>query len=242
MCFSRSVRLGMILALLTVLVSTASGHYLWVSVDDKSGDKGTVNVYFEEGAAPGDGTYLDPFVKGGKTWIRTIANPKPELIAMKETSQAKFRWLTAPAPAAAPRSIDSYGKFGVYRYGTTDVLLHYYARNVQVDSHDDLHELSRAENLDLDIVPHEVGGKMELTILWKRKPAVDRVVNVRGPEKFLENPKTDKEGRVLLAIKDPGKYVFRTNVEENIAGKDGDKEYSLIRHHATLIITLPLKK
>lgn len=242
MILSRQVTMATILAFLTALVSTASGHYLWVSVDGKSGGQGTVNVYFEEGPAPGDGGYLDPFVKNGKTWIRTVTNPKPESIEMKDTRKDKLRWLTAPAPTDTPRSVDSYGKFGVYRYGTTDVLLHYYARNVQVDSHDDLHELSRANHLDLDIVPHDREDGMELTILWKGKPAENRIVHVRGPNKFQENPKTDAKGKVRFAIKDPGGYLFRTNVEESIAGKEDDREYSLIRHHATMQIVLPLKK
>lgn len=231
-----------LLTAMTVLVSSASGHYLWVTVNDKAGDKGTVNVYFEHAAAPGDGEYLDRFAKNGKTWIRTIANPKPSLLPMKEAKQAKFRWLAAPLTEGSPRSIDSYCKFGVYRYGKTDVLLHYYARNIQVDSHDDLHELCRAEQLDLDIVPHDNGDKMELTVLWKGKPAVDCIVYVRGPKNFVENPKTDKKGRIQFTIKDPGKYVFRTNVEAKTAGKDDGKEYSLIRHHATMLMTLPMTK
>ncbi len=239
---SRVISLGAVLAAVTVFATTATGHYLWVSVDAKSGEKGTVNVYFEEAAAPGDGKYLAPFAKNGTTWIRTVADPKPVVIPMKETKRATTRWLTAPAPASAPRSIDSYGKFGVYRYGKTDVLLHYYARHLDVETHDDLHELSRAKQLELDVVPHDDGDKMELTILWKGKPAVDRIVHVRGPKSFQENPKTDQQGKVVFAIKEPGNYVFRTYVEEGVAGKDDGQDYSLIRHHATMSMTLPLKK
>jgi len=224
------------------MITTASGHYLWVTVDDKVGNQGTVNVYFEHAAAAGDGEYLDRFAKNGKTWIRTITDPKPKLIPMKDISKDKLRWLTAPLSAGAPRSIDSYCKFGVYRYGKTDVLLHYNARNIQVDSHDDLHELGRAEQLDLDIVPHDVGDDMVLTVLWKGKPVADRVVYVRGPKNFAENPKTDAKGRVRFPIKDAGKYVFRTDVEESTAGQDDGKDYSLIRHHVTMIMMLPLKK
>jgi len=231
-----------VLAVLAIAVSTSSAHYLWVSVDGKSAAKGTVNVYFEDGAAPGNGEYLEPVIKNGKTWIRTLANPKPTLIPMKDTRQGKLRWLTAPLTEGAPRSIDSYGKFGVYRYGKTDVLLHYYARFLQVDSHEELHELSRAKHLNLDIVPHDHADEMELTVLWRGKPATDRIVHVRGPKGLAANPKTDKKGRVRFTITDAGKYVFRTNVEESATGNDGGKDYVLIRHHATMLMTLPLSK
>lgn len=245
MTSSRHIRLGMTLAILaglTVAASTAYGHYLWVSVDGSAGKQGAANLYFEESAAPGNGEYLDQFIKNGKTWIRTIANPKPTPIAMKDTKQDKLRWLKAELPEGAPRSIDSYSKFGVYRYGKTDVLLHYYARFLQVDSHEEMHELGRAEQLDLDIVPHNDKDQVELTILWKGKPAVDSIVYLRGPKNFAENPKTDQEGKVRFSIKDAGKYVARTNVELATAGQDNGEDYSLIRHHATLILSLPLKE
>lgn len=228
-------------AVLILFATPAWGHYLWVSAVP-AGDQTTVNVYFEDAAAPGSGEYLVPIAKSGKTWTRTLDAPKPALIQMKETTQAKNRWLTGQIPKSPCFSVDSYAKFGVYRYGKTDVLLHYYARFLQVNSHDDLHELNRAGQLDLDIVPHDHEDKMDLTILWKGKPAVDRIVHVRGPKQFAENPKTDEKGKVRFTIKEPGVYVFRTNVEEATAGKDNDKDYALIRHHATMIMKLPLKE
>ena len=41
------------------LISGASAHYLWVTIDKKAGDNGTTNVYFEGGPSAGDGQYLD---------------------------------------------------------------------------------------------------------------------------------------------------------------------------------------
>jgi hypothetical protein len=224
------------------LISGASAHYLWVTIDKKAGDNGTTNVYFEGGPSAGDGQYLDPFVKAGKTWIRTVEHLKPKLLKIKEVTNPKQRWLSAALPRGGPRSIDSYGKWGVYRYGQTDVLLHYYARMLDVDTHEDLHELARAEQMKLDIVPHDHEEEMELTILWKGKAVANRTVYIRGPKRFQKNLKTNKMGVVEFKPEGPGRYTFRTSVEENKSGKEGDKEYSLIRHNGTLIMTLPLKK
>lgn len=227
---------------LLTMTSSVSAHFLWVNVNQKGGEHGTVNIFFEEGPAAGDGRYLDPFVEHGQTWIRTLDNPKPRKISTDEKLESKKRWLTGPLPASGPRSIDSYGKFGVYDYGKTRVLLHYYSKFLDVKTHNELHELARAEQLNLDIVPHDHGGEVQLTVFWKGQAAVDRPVYIRGPKGFRTTVKTDAEGVARFKPGESGQFRFRTFVEEDIAGRDGDDEYSLIRHNATLILSLPLEK
>ena len=226
--------------ILVVFASPAAAHYLWVTIDAKSGEHGTVNVYFEGGPGAGDGQYLDPFVERGTTWIRTLNASEPAVLKVEDTQQAGKRWLSGALTAPAPRSIDSYGKWGVYRYGDTDVLLHYYARNLDVDDHDDLHELARAEQMTLDIVPHDEQEAMQLTVLWQGKPAIGRSVSIRGPGGFKANLKTDSSGRVRVEAKTKGRYIFRTSVEEKQDGTFDGKPYQEIRHHGTLIMNLPL--
>jgi len=232
----------LVLAALLVAIgaSQASAHFLWVNIDPKTGDNGTVNVYFEHGAGPGDGGYLDPFAKAGKTWIRTPDSPEPELLATAEVTKPGKRWLSASLPKKGPRSIDSYGKFGVYRYGKTDVLLHYYARFLDVSSHDELHDLARAKQLDHDLVIHNDGDVVEVTVLWKGKPVADRTVHLLGPKKLNKKLKTNDEGVASFTAEAPGRYYLRSSVEEDTPGKDDGNDYSLIRHQCTLIVTLPL--
>lgn len=230
-------------SLMTVgcLVSTASAHYLWVFINQEPGKQATANVYFEEQPNPGDGHYLDPFVQDGKTWVRTVKDLKPQLLPVKEVTAPKQRWLSAPLNQATPRSIDSYGKWGVYTYGDKEILLHYYARAIDVTSHKDLHELARAEQMDLDIVAHAEGHTIQATLLWKGKPAAKRTVYLRGPKGLKQSLTTNDQGRVSFEAEAAGHYTIRSNVEENKQGTDGDKPYDLIRHNATLVLTLPLK-
>ena len=117
-----AIRPLVVCSVLCGFTSVASAHYLWVSVDNKSGEQGAANIYFEEGPAPGDGGYLDPFVERGQSVIRTVASLQPAKLETTVATSPGKRWLTAKLPKAAPRSIDSYGMFGVYRYGKTDVL------------------------------------------------------------------------------------------------------------------------
>jgi hypothetical protein len=213
-----------------------------VTIDTRLGDYGAANIVFEESPSVGDGHYLDHFTNTSKTWFRSVEKIEPQSLATSDVQEEGKRWLRARLPARDPRSIDCYGKFGVYRYGNTNVLLHYYARNLDVDAHEDLHELSRAAHMDLEIVPHDQEEEVKLTVLWRGKPADGRTIYIRGPKKFRKNVKTDKRGAVRFTPANPGRYTFRTSVEEAISGRDGGQDYSLIRHNGTLIMTLPLRK
>lgn len=226
------------IVVLGILTSPLAAHYLWVTADSKTGENGTVNVYFEGGPSPGDGQYLDPFVNHGTTWIRTIDSPKPQKLAVADTKVKNKRWLSGKLTAKGPRSIDSYGKWGVYRYGKTDVLLHYYARLLDVSGDEELNKLSRAEQMNLDIVPTVKGETVAVSVLWKGKPVVGRPVYVRGPKGLSKNLKTDKDGKVSFTRTGAGRYTLRSLTEEKESGTDNEKDYTLIRHNGTIIFTL----
>ena len=117
------------LALFAVLVaaSSAHAHYPWIKIDPAGGKQGTVQFFFEHGPKPGDGAYLDPFVERGQFWLASTGDEAKQ-IELQDTKEGKLRWLQAELAAPAPRGIDLYTKWGVYRYGQTDTLLHYYAR------------------------------------------------------------------------------------------------------------------
>lgn len=229
------------LTLLAAVIGSSplAAHYLWVAVDRSQGAS-DANVYFEEGPAAGDGEYLDHFTGTSKTWVRTVKHIQPRLLPTDVAREQDKRWLRANLSEESPLGIECYGKFGVYLYGDTPVLLHYYARYLDVADHGDLHELGRAEHMDLDIVPHDHGEEMQLTVLWKGEPATARTVYIRGPERYRRNLKTDARGRIEFTPPAAGRYTFRTSVEEPTPGRDGEDQYELIRHNGTLIMRLPL--
>ena len=92
-----------------------------------------------------------------------------------------------------------------------------------------------------DIIPHDHGKNLDLKVVWKGKPAVGRTIFVRGPKGFRKNIKTNESGRSSFEIEGAGSYSFRTSIEIDKEGKDGEDTYQQIRHHATLIMQLPLK-
>jgi uncharacterized GH25 family protein len=221
---------------LTVSVQSASAHYLWIQVNEKTS---TANLYFEGGPGPGDGKYLDPFIQRGKMWLQTANGNKPTEVKMTEVKQGNKRWLKAGISKNIPRSVDSYGKWGVYRYGKIDVLLHYYARNISVKSHDQLAAISKAPHLGFAIEPRYEDEQLVIRVVFAGKPAVGKKVSVRGP-KAKHSLTTDKNGEARFKVAKPGLYQLRAyNQQTGKSGEFEGKKYQQVRHHSTLLITVP---
>ena len=120
-----------------------------------------------------------------------------------KSKRKSCRWLSAEIEESAPLSLASYGRFGVYRYGETDVQLHYYAKHLELKSVADLKKLARSEKLDLDIVPSQADdGTVTLTVLWKGKPAAGKKLTARGGAKL--DLKTGEDGTVQLQAGETG--------------------------------------
>lgn len=217
-------------------VQTASAHYLWVRVDGKTS---IANLYFEEGAAPGDGKYLDPFIKRGQMWIRSGVEGKATPLKMSEHKEGNNRWMTAKVDAKSPRSFDAYCKWGVYRYGKVDVLLHYYARHISVDSREQLAEVVKAPHLRFVIEPRMDGDAFVLRVLFEGKPAANKEMRVQSPT-LKGKLVTSKNGELRFKDAKAGKYYIRAyNVQADKSGSFEGKDYKQTRHHSTLLITLP---
>ncbi len=226
---------------LALLFSSASAHYLWINVDTKSGDQGTTNLFFEEGPRPGTGKYLDPFIERGTTWVHTVKK-KPMPLKMSVVKKPGKRWLANELEVSAPRSIESFCKWGVYTYGKTEVLLHYYGKYIDAASIKDKNSLSRASQLDLDIVPTFSDKGVEIQVLWKGKPAAGRPFKLRGAGGLNKTLTTDKEGRVRFQPIASGLHSMRTSVDEpERSGTFEGKEHDIARHHSSLTVNLDAK-
>ena len=226
-------------ATLLVVLSFASSsfaHFPWVQIDKQNGESGAVLVHFEEGPRAGDGKYLGPFVERGKLWFRT-PNQKATLLTAKEVKNDSKRWLQADLPEKTPRSADFYVKWGVYRYGKTDVLLHYYARSIDAYTVNDLKQLSVADHLDLHMQPSWEGGKLSIRLTWRGEPVPDRLIIVRG----MKPQRTDADGKATFAIERSGMYHLRTHIEEETPGEFDGKTFQKIHRHTTLSLRLPPK-
>jgi hypothetical protein len=229
-------RLWPALALVVGLfASAAEAHYPFFAIDPTAGDKGTVNLYFEEAAKPGTGEYLDPFLKDGSYWIRT-PDGVPTPLKMQEVLKGANRWMAVALETARPRSIEGYCKWGVYRGN----LLHYYTKHIDAATPEQMKALSRSEKLKFDLVPQVAGDTVEVQVLWQGKPKTGQDVTIFGPG-LRVTEKSDAEGMVRFKPAKPGLYAMRTAfVEPDIAGKDNNQDYKGVRQTATMTLNLPL--
>lgn len=207
-------------------------HYPWYALDPKDGKHGRVHFYFEEGPRPGDGQYLDPFLKKAAFAIRTgKGDPMP--VKMVETKDKGNRWLTLPLEVGRPRGIECTVEWGVYK----GQLLFYYAKFLDVAAADQLESLTRTGHLPFDLVPRADGKEVEVLALWQGKPKSGLKVLVGGPG-FFASPTTDAAGKIRFEPGKAGAYRLRTQfVEAEPAGKVDGMAYKGIRRTVTL--TLP---
>jgi hypothetical protein len=226
-----------------LLSTTASAHYLWVIVEPSETGNDTAKMYFEHSAVPGDGHYLDHFTTGSQMWLQSPMLSKARKLTLTEAKTEKHRWLETKIDQPTPRSVDMYGKFGVYFYKKKPVLLHYYGRFLDVNSTEEINTLSQAPHLNLDVSPEWNEGEMTLTVRWQGKPATESEVVLFGPQKFRETVKTDSKGQVRFKLSVSGRYFVRSSVEFQTAGTDDDgQDYKAIRHTGTLVFDLPEAK
>lgn len=232
----RSSALACIVLLITPALVRA--HYLWLStrvVDEQP----VLELVFEESPRPGDGHYLDPIVERGKTWVRTRDMPQPRAVGMEEMRMPDLRWLRGKLDDNGLVAADSYVKWGVYRYGNTDALLHYYAKYIETAEALPAPARQRSEKLDLDIVVEESAEGRQVAVFWRGEPAANREIHLRGPQGRREKLTTDAAGRAKLTVAHSGPHTFRVAVvEQNKAGEFEGKPFTQVRHNATLTIRL----
>lgn len=223
---------------LLVFLAPAHAHFPWVQIDKGAGKHDAALVHFEEAPRAGDGKYLGPFVERGQLWVN-LPGKKPTLLETAEVQQNGKRWVQAELPAAAPRSADFYAKWGVYRYGKTDVLLHYYARNVDVHNAEQMKQVSAAGHLELHLQPRWEDGELFVRLVWQGKPLAGRKILVRGRGK--QPLVTDEDGKAHFSVDKPGLVHMRTYIQQNESGEFDGKTYERIHRHTTLTLRLPPK-
>jgi hypothetical protein len=214
----------------------AFAHYPWFLKGQPADKPGTVTMIFEEGPAPGNGEYLDPFIKSATYWLRTTEKNAPTPLEFKPHDKDGKRWLTFSPDAVPAHGIEGYCKWGVYQ----GKLLHYYVRYLNVTSPEHLAALARAEKLQFDLVPRIEQNEIVVQVLWEGKPAAEKPVYITGPQ-FRRTATADAQGLIRFQPEKAGLYTLRSQfVQPEPEGTDDGTAYKGMRQTVTLTLNLPV--
>lgn len=218
------------LAWLWLITSPTLAHFLWLKTVD-----GKVHVYFAEEAVPDDPELLKLVTKAN-AWGQVKGSQgavefKPIALELGEES------LVGEIPAkAGVLGLDH--NYGVMTKGGETFNLRYYAKTYSNEGITTAGSVADNDHLPLEITPHWQDRELVLKVTWRKEPAADVEVIVRGAG-VTEDLKTNQEGEVRLTPTEAGILSVRAKFVEDKAGTHDEKPYTAIRHYSTL--TLPLE-
>ncbi len=217
--------------------STAQAHFVWVAVQKDSAGKQQAHIWFSELAEPDDEKLIDKIAQT-QAWSRTIDSEGTLLKLAKLTQDGGGAW-TGEVAAQASGAVSAHCNYGVLDKRGQVFLLHYYAKYLDA-GHAGFKAFARDEKLALDVVPEPASGeKRILTVLFHGKPVTGSEVVVFDPAGTEEKLTTNDQGQVSIAAIKSGLYSIRAGWSVEEAGKEGDKEYKLVKHYSTLALRVP---
>lgn len=208
-----------------VAAQPSFGHFLWlVPVDDS-----TVDVYFSETAEPGSPGLLDR-VADARVRRFTIDGILKD-VPVEKTSES----LRARTKSDQKAVFLLHFNYGIAGHGGRGFLLHYYAKTGEVFDN----SFARARSA-LDLKPETEGSDLRLSVLWHDKPISQSQVVIVTPDGERIEKTSNDSGQISFAPKERGLYSIRARHIEAREGVADGKEYSEVRHYATLALNLPV--
>lgn len=225
------------LAWMLLAAPAAHAHFIWAAVAPDASGKPAAQLWFGEGAAPGDVNLLAK-IAHSKAWRRDVQGQVSELTLREEKSAAGGALVASLDDDIC--SIEAECIYGVFDRGAGPMMLEYYAKSLHGVAPAHLAAIGRAEKLALDVVPqfdHE--DKLKLTVLWRGSPVADAEVTVIGPNDADQQLKTDAAGQCELSAKSAGLYAVRAfRNEPETEGEHHGKPYKGVRRYSTLTFEL----
>jgi hypothetical protein len=229
-----------VILLLVVFSAPSYAHNLWIVGDADNKGAGMVHLYFEHFVGPGDGGYLGPIEKNGKTWVRRPEG-KPTLISLKMVTEGKNKYLAGSSGdiKSAPYAIDHTNMYGIY-HGRLDF---FHGRYIEVKDQKSLEALAESPDLAVQIVPELKDDGLLLTVLYFSVPQPKTKMAVIGPDGVEHKYTSNNRGELFIKTEQPGRYHISALVFENqAAGAFERQPFKGIMHGTTLSIKMPIEK
>jgi hypothetical protein len=212
-------------ATLCLIPAWAGAHELWF-LPDPGSDPTLTRLYFGDSPAPGEAERVAE-IAHAKVWIDGKA------VDVKRLPEG----LEVRLPTRRPEIISAFADRGVVDYqGQSFIItLAAYAQSGPVKRSEGLKLGLDDDQLRLLLVARE-GGSPVVRAIWKGKPAADVAVKVfRGTSESTE-VRTDGKGEIACPDFKRGGVSLLAQVVAKTPGKRDGKDYSEVRHKATLTL------
>jgi hypothetical protein len=224
--------------LLLVGAGAAQAHFVWAAVAPDAAGKPAAQLWFSEGAAPGEANLVAK-IGHSKAWRRDAQGNVTDL-ELREEQASGGAALVSTLADEAPCSVEAECIYGIFDRGQGPMMLEYYARSLHGATPAELNQFGRAERLTFDVAPEFVdGNKVKLNVQFKGSPAADTEVSVIGPNDEDLKLKTDAAGQCEFDAKASGVYAVRAfRNEPDADGEHDGKPYHGVRRYSTLTFEL----
>jgi hypothetical protein len=212
--------------LLLAITATARAHFLFIVPPARFADR-TLTVVFSDTTEPDKNPKL----------LDKIAHTKFQVIDGRGRAKAikavrGRNALLMEVGGKEPVDVVGVCDYGVISKGKESFRLFYYGRTCLGGG---LTEPLPATVLPLQVVLADTKAGVRVQVLWQGRPlAGSEVVAVWGEKS--EPVKTDRNGIAQLKAAEAGPVAVRASYVETKKGKHDGKEYSSVRHYATLVI------
>jgi len=217
------------------VASPLNAHNLWIVGDAEKNGNGAVHLYFEHHVGPGDGSFVGPILKHGKTWLNTL-NSDPRNVELKEIIEGDLKYLGGTTGKIEPPfSLDHKSLYGIY-HGRMDF---FYGRYIQVSQIEELAGLAESPHLPFQIVPVWNKNKLSLRIMFFSNPYPRAKIYLLASDGTEKEFIADNKGEISIPGKPAEVYHFASYAFENDAA--GVFEYDAfkgIMYGSTLILKL----
>ena len=217
---------------------SAQAHNLFVLIEPQTDGPDLVDVIFEHFPYPGDGTYNQPHLDRGKTWVQRLDSEEKVTLELAEQTRLGKKFLQTKTDSKGPRAIIHSCEWGVYK-GRLD---YFHGKYLDVTSKDEAARVARTSELPLDLVPSFEGDTLKITVQFNDKPLSKTRVSIWPPGGKETKQTTDESGVIRILAPKPGTWSFSAvHTLPDPAGEFNGEAYKGLMHGTTVSLKLPLK-
>lgn len=229
------MRSGFVLTLCCIGLSAvsfpAAAHYLWIE-QDKARHAQLYFGEFQEEIREETGGRLDE-IKAPHAWELDAQNMRRTIEVIRQSNHFDLDVANSAPSLIAEELTYEVKDWTQYGYGVVKPM--FYARMGSPASHSG----SKPE-LVLDILS-EAGARNTFTVYFKNVPLAKAKIMVYAPNLWMQEHRSDENGKVKIATPWPGLYVLEVIHTEKQPGEFQGKKFSAVRHRATLSFNTRIK-